>query len=81
VDELVHQGGPRVLGAREVVVAEDDAVGGAEAAADGLGAMLDADEGAGDGAAGLRGGKEGGRWRARVSGVSMLRSRSTKIFD
>lgn len=53
VDELVHESGPRVRGSREVVVAEDDAVGRAEAAADGLGAVLDPDERAGDGAAGL----------------------------
>ena len=53
VDQLVDESGLGVLGSWEMVMAEDDAVGGPEAAADGLGAGLDADEGAGDGAAGL----------------------------
>lgn len=51
----MHERGPGVCGAREVVVAEDDAVGWAEPTSDGLVAGLDADEGAGDGAAGLFG--------------------------
>lgn len=53
MNELVDERGFRVRGPREVVVAEDDAIGRAEAAAYGLVAVLDADEGAGDGAAGL----------------------------
>ena len=53
VDQFMNERGLGVRGPREVVVAEDDAVGGAEPPADGLGAVLDPDEGAGDGAAGL----------------------------